>query len=85
MAESQEIILDCAPGMIRPGDLLPSILLETGIEPVEASSKIFGSWVFEFHHIDASVWEANITTIAERIRALFDQGIIRYGSWWSFL
>ena len=81
MAESQEIILDCAPGMIRPGDLLPGILLETGIEPVEASSKLFGSWVFCFDHIDKSVWESKKETIEKRIKVLFDQGLIRYGSW----
>jgi|EP00966_Prymnesium_polylepis_P164854 hypothetical protein len=81
MDDSQEIVLDCEPGVVRPGDLIPGFLEGTGIEPVEASSKLFGSCTFKFDHIDKSVWETNQKTFEERIKLIFDQGLIRYGSW----
>jgi hypothetical protein len=81
MDESQEIVLDCEPGIVRPGDLLPGILEGTGIEPVEASSKLFGAWTFNFDHVEKSVWETNKQTFEKRIKQIFDQGLIRYASW----
>lgn len=81
MVEPQVIILDCPPGMTRPSDLLLMVLDGTDIEPVEPSSKMFGSWEYCFDHIDKSVWESKKDIIEKRIRVLFDQGLIRYASW----
>lgn len=83
MSESQSIILDCPPGMTRASDLLPVILEDTDIDPVEASSKMFGSCVFYFDHVPESVWSDNIEQIAQKIKELYARGLIRYGSWCS--
>lgn len=79
--ESQTIVLDCPPGIVRPDMLLSTVLEGTTISTVEASSKVFGSWVFNFQHIDKELWDAQLDTISGRIQKLYENGAIRYGSW----
>jgi len=77
----QTIELDCAPGAVRPGDLLPGVLAGTGLEPRPASSMLFGNWTFDYSDVDSKVWEQVKPTIRARIEALYFNGAIRYGSW----
>lgn len=77
----QTIELDCAPGMVHPGDLLPGVLADTGLEPREAVSKLFGNWTFDYSDVPADVWAAAKPKLKARIEALYYSGAIRYGSW----
>jgi len=77
----KQIVLDCAPGPIRPGHLLPSVLKGTGIEPVESTSRVFGEWTFNFNHIDDSTWKKARSIFKERIEQLYHRGLIRFGAW----
>jgi len=77
----QAIELDCPPGDPRPGDLLPEVLLDSGLEPRPARSKVFGNWVWDYSDIDPTTWAAARAIVGPRIKALHERGVIRYGSW----
>jgi hypothetical protein len=77
----QTIDLDCAPGSLRPGDLIGSVLEGTGLVAPETSSRFFGNWTWTFT-MDRDEWVERIQPIIKpRIEALYHNGAIRYGSW----
>ena len=45
MKRPQTIELDCAPGGIRPGDLIADVIADLGLPEQEPVSKSFGNWV----------------------------------------
>ena len=77
------IDLDCAPGPIRPNQLLPGILEDTGIiiDPEQTVSRLFGNWQWEIPEEQSELYEKVRETIKDRITALYNKGFIRYGSW----
>lgn len=78
---SQTIELDTPPGPIRPDDLLPSVIEGLGIKPVGEPFKWFGNWTFEFD-VPRDEWvEKYQPIIKERVKELYEKGVIRYGSW----
>ena len=77
----QTIELDCPPGDLRPGDLLPDIVKDTGLTVVKSSSRFFGWWTFNYSDVDEETWKKANPIIRERIQALYKQGRIRAGSW----
>jgi hypothetical protein len=77
------IELDCAPGGIRPNDLLPGVLKDTGItiDPDNTVSRFFGNWKWEVPNEQTQAYEAVRETVKDRIETLYHSGVIRYGSW----
>lgn len=77
------IEIDCAPGGIRPNELLPSVLEGTGIEidPENTVGRFFGNWTWEVPEEQHELYEQVRDTISERIKNLYNSGRIRYGSW----
>jgi hypothetical protein len=77
----QTIELDCPPGYPRPGDLINDVIEGTGLVVGESVSRVFGNWtwVFEMPRVE---WELEVQPIIRpRIEALYNAGVIRYGSW----
>ena len=82
MAETnQTIILDCPPGFPRPGDLIEAVIKDTGLPLRETTCMIMGEWTWNYSDIDRVIWDKANPIVAERIKALYDRGIIRYGAW----
>lgn len=83
--EEQSIELDCQPGYPRPGDLFPSVISDTGLEPEDFTntSKLFGNWTWHLTNAAKSELFESVryTVIKERVSALYERGLIRYGSW----
>ncbi len=77
----QTIELDCAPGFPRPGDLIAQVIKDTGLPERETSSRMFGNWTWDYSDIDKDVWERAKPILRERIKSLYEVGLIRYGSW----
>ena len=78
----QSIELDCPPGYPRPGDLIDGVLEGTGLKPGETVSRLFGNWIWEFPDITEDEWKTRIRPIIKpRIVALYEAGVIRWGSW----
>ena len=77
----QTIELDCAPGGIRPGDLILGVLEGTGLEVRETTSRSFGNWVWDYSDVSKDVWDAAQPILEKRITALYKARRIRYGSW----
>jgi hypothetical protein len=73
MSDNIETIdLDCPPGGIRPGNLIKGVLEGLDIEPITYDvTPFFGNAEYAFR----------VPTIKERITALYNSGVIRYGSW----
>lgn len=80
--ETWTIDLDCAPGITRPGDLLPGVLMGLNIkkDSEDTVSRFFGNWCWEFK-TSKDKYERIKPIIEERITSLYNSGIIRYGSW----
>lgn len=77
----QTIELDCPPGNPRPGDLISSIIADTGLPAREPSFMFFGNWTWVYNDIDAQTWSKAQEIVKPRIERLYNMGIIRYGSW----
>lgn len=77
----QTIELDCPPGYPRPSDLLPQVLIGTGLPVRDPASACFGCWEFDYSDIPADVWAKAVPKLARRISTLYGEGVIRYGSW----
>jgi len=80
--EMESIDLDCPPGSIRPGNLIGDVIRGLGIEPIKPDqTPFFGAARYEFD-ITREEWETKYQpTIKARITALYNAGVIRYGSW----
>ena len=78
---NQTIELDCAPGMVRPGELIGGVIRGLKLPKREPSSKFFGNWLWDYGDVPKEKWLKVNTTLAERIKALYSSGAIRYGSW----
>lgn len=77
----QTIELDCAPGTPRPGDLIGGVIEGTGLPTREEVSKFFGMWTWDYRDVPREQWLRVQPTLEDRIRRLYHQGRIRYGSW----
>ncbi len=77
----QTIELDCPPGNPRPGDLIEGVIKGTGLDSREPVGKFFGNWVWDYSDVPANMWTAIQPTVKGRVTALFNSGLIRYGSW----
>lgn len=75
------IELDCLPGYIRPGHLIKEVIKDTGLELTETKSMFFGNWSWDYSDVDDTTWKKAQPIIKERIKELYNNGIIRYGSW----
>lgn len=81
MVIMQTIEIDCPPGDPRPGDLIADVIAGTGLPAKDADSKFFGCWSWSYD-IPRDEWEMRIQPIIKpRIEALYERGVIRYGSW----
>jgi hypothetical protein len=80
MAE-QTIELDCAPGSIRPGDLIGGVIKDLGLPLREPVSMFFGNWTWDYSDIPEDKWKETHDVRKQRITDLYNSGFIRYGSW----
>jgi len=79
------IELDCPPGYPRPKELIDGVIEGTGfnLNDFETANPFFGNqvWILKAElNRDAEFRKAK-PIFKERIEALYDRGVIRYGSW----
>lgn len=77
----QSIELDCAPGYPRPGDLIGEVIKGLDLPEKETCSRVFGNWKWDYSEIAPEKWSEVRPFLKARIKALYDRGTIRYGSW----
>lgn len=79
------IELDCPPGNPRPNDLIAGVIQDSGIEveDFETSAPFFGhqTWVLKSSAEKDELFTKNKPVFKQRIGELYEQGLIRYGSW----
>lgn len=73
--------IDCAPGHVRPGDLLPQVLKGTGIVLGEPQSRFFGCWQWVIPPEHVLAYSENRLVIETRLRELYERGAIRFAGW----
>lgn len=78
---NQTIELDCPPGHIRPGDLIAGVIEGTGLELRQDVGRFFGNWTWNYNDVPPEKWAEIQPILKKRITKLYEQGIIRYGSW----
>lgn len=76
------IDLDCAPGPVRPNDLFPQVIQDTGLteEDFTLDHRFFGNWTWRLLR-NEELYRRVQPIIEARIRAMYTTGQIRYGSW----
>ena len=77
----QTIELDCPPGNLRPGDLIKNIIEGTGLELRETVGRCFGNWTWDYNDVPKEVWQKAQPILKQRISKLYNDKVIRYGSW----
>ena len=77
----QTIELDCAPGFVRPSDLIGDVIEGTGLPERSEVSSSFGNWTWDYSDIDPEVWREIRKVTGSRVKELYKHGVIRYGSW----
>lgn len=77
----QTIELDCPPGGTRPGDLIDGVIAGTGLPKRKDVSRLFGEWTWDYSDIPEEMRKRAQPILGERIAKLYNDGIIRYGSW----
>lgn len=77
----QTIELDCAPGALRPGDLIEGVIEGTGLPSRKPVVMLFGNWTWDYSDVDPKEWARVQEITKPRIEALYHRGCIRYGSW----
>jgi hypothetical protein len=75
------IELDCPPGSPRPGDLIAGVIKDTGLSKKPPVSTCFGNWIWKYDEVNCDQWDKIVPILAERIKSLYNDGSIRYGSW----
>lgn len=75
------IELDCPPGYPRPGDLIANVIKGTGLLLKDDCGRFFGNWTWNYSEVSDEDWEKAKPILKKRISALYDAGVIRYGSW----
>lgn len=78
------IELDCPPGFPRPGDLIDGVVAGTLIEEAARAqhpTPFFGNAMWVFEGVSEADWALVQRTTEPRIKALYNEGLIRYGSW----
>ncbi len=81
MSSKQTIEIDCPPGNPRPTDLYPGVIKGTGLPEREPMSMFFGNFAWDYTDIPEEDWDKAVSIVKERITTLYNEGIIRYGSW----
>jgi hypothetical protein len=77
------IELDCAPCGPRPFNLLPGVIAGLGLklDPEKPNGTFFGNWTWTIPEDQAAHYETVRDQVEERIKKLYHDGYIRYGSW----
>ncbi len=81
------IELDCAPGGIRPSDLIEGVLKDSGLTAKDftTSPPFFGHqvWILKegSKERDELFRAHKYETFKPRITSLYNEGYIRYGTW----
>ena len=82
-APTKEIKLDCAPFMPRPGDCIGAVVKGTVLEKHlgKPTAMAFGCWTWSFPQVSSEDWLEAKKVIGPRVKKLYEEGRIRYGSW----
>jgi hypothetical protein len=70
--------IDCAPGGIRPGEVLERVSEGTKLQPKEPNGMAFGNWIWHYDEMDDESWEEAKKIIFPRLKEAYEQGVIRY-------
>ena len=81
LCTTMEIGIDCPPGGPRPGELLPEVLMGTGITVGEPTVKFFGFWRWTITEEQREIYNKARETIKNRLTNLYERGHIRYAEW----
>jgi len=75
------IEIGCKPGIIRPDDILKSILVEIeelSIDDFYVKSRSFGDWNFSVYADKENILNKNHDNIVDILIKMYNQGRIRY-------
>lgn len=82
--ENFYIIIGCAPGTVRPNNILENILVkynDLSITDFEITSKNFGDWTFNIKEDKEEIFNKYLSEIIEKLKELYNKNIIRYAEW----
>lgn len=71
--------IGCAPGGIRPGDVLKQVIEGTCLEDKKPASTFFDDWTWYYDEISPEDFKKSIKIIMPKLKELYNKGVIRYG------
>lgn len=76
----KRINIDCAPGSIRPDNILCRAIKETSLLETDFTevSRCFGNWTWT---IPMDKYMPHQKAIGEKLKAFYEMGAIRYAAW----
>lgn len=77
----QTIEIDCRPMTPRPDSYIEGVIEDTGLPLRDPVAKCFGNWTWDYSDVSPEEWKKAQELTAPRIKRLYDEGYIRYGSW----
>ncbi len=80
---THQIVIDCAPGSMRPDDILKLVLDNTDLTSSDftITSKFFGEWTFVLDESKNDIYNTHKHDIGETMKNMNHNGLIRYGEW----
>jgi len=75
------IEIDCEPGTPRPGDLIGTVIADTGLPLRPDVARFFGCWTWNYSDVSHKKWTEIQPILKERLTKLYNDGVIRYASW----
>ena len=84
ISEDFFIVIGCAPGIIRPNNILENILAKYNdllITDFEITSKNFGDWTFHIKEDKEEIFNKYLSEIIEKLQELYNKNTIRYAEW----
>ena len=84
-SENSYVVLDCAPGCMRPNNVLEIVLRDTTLktDDFENTVRCFGEWRFHVKNNKLNEYYKYYNMIITAIIAAETRGLIRYGAYSS--
>jgi hypothetical protein len=84
-SENSYVVLDCAPGCMRPNNVLEIVLRDTTLktDDFENTVRCFGEWHFHVKNNKLDEYNKYYDTIVKAIINAENRGLIRYGAYSS--
>lgn len=80
---AKSIMIDCAPGSVRPQHLMVKMISETKVpfKYKEPAGKLMGEWTWVFDEFSDDEWKVIQKIVGPYLTKCWEEGWLRYAGW----